>query len=141
MAETLARERSPESWKGELSYSSAGTYALVDEPASEHAVTALGERGIDHTGHRARQLTRELIENSDLVIVMTQRHRAAVLALDPSARSRVLVFGDLDDARGSPDIDDPYGGELADYRKTRDEIEGLTSSLIAYLADKFKLSM
>ena len=141
MAEALARERSPESWKGELSFSSAGTYALVGEPASEHAVTALGEMGIDHTGHSARQLTRELIEASDLVIVMTGRHRTAVLELDPSARSRVLVFGELDDARGSPDIDDPYGGAMADYRKTRDEIEGLTSLLIAYLADRFKLSM
>jgi len=141
MAEAIARERLPESWRGELSFSSAGTYALVGEPASVHAIDVLHERGIDHTGHRARQLTRELVEESDLVVVMSGRHREAVLELDRSAGSRLLLFGELDDGRKSPDIDDPYGGELSDYRRTRDEIEGLIPLLFTYLADKFDVSI
>ena len=119
-------------------------YSLHAEKAERSHIT--GTRfvvSVEEKEQKARHLgdIRGLIEESDLVIVMTRRHREAVLELDPSARSRVLVFGDLDDARGSPDIDDPYGGDLADYRTTRDEIDALISLLITYLIDKFKLSM
>jgi protein-tyrosine phosphatase len=71
---------------------------------SGHALTALAQRGIDGSTHRARRLTKDLVEAADLVLVMEPAHRDAVHALVPEAAVTVL------------DVPDPYGGTAADYR-------------------------
>jgi protein-tyrosine-phosphatase len=97
MAEHLLRARGVDA-------TSAGTaVAVPGEPMTGHALSALARRGIDSSGHRARRLTRELVEEADLVLAMTAGHRDAVLAL---ATRPVVVL----------DVPDPYGGTAADYR-------------------------
>ena len=84
--------------------SSAGVGALVGFPAAEHAVELMRERGIDISDHRARQLDTEIIKSTDLILVMESGHKAAIDAIDPTARGKVYRLCEWRDC----DIDDPY---------------------------------
>jgi protein-tyrosine phosphatase len=54
---------------------SAGLNALVGNPADDIAVRLMGLRGIDISGHRAVQLSREMCLRSELVLVMSTEQR------------------------------------------------------------------
>jgi protein-tyrosine phosphatase len=97
MAEHLLRARG-------IDASSAGTDVVPQGLMSGHALAALAQRGLDGSTHRARRLTRDLVDAADLVLVMEPAHRDAVRALAPDAAVTVL------------DVPDPYGGTAADYR-------------------------
>ena len=88
----------------EMTVASAGLGALVDWPASKHAVDLMSERGLDITGHKARQLTPDLISGADLILVMEPSHKKAIEAKDPSARGKVFKLGEWN----KKTIDDPY---------------------------------
>ena len=45
----------------------------------------------------------------------------------------MIVLGELDSRRDSPDIEDPIGGDEEVYRRTRDEIAGSSILLVDYL--------
>jgi protein-tyrosine phosphatase len=83
---------------------SAGLGALVGMPADDTAVRLLRERGIDISAHRAMQLTRQLCDQSDLVLVMEQVQRARVEDLYPQARGRVFRIAE----HSRRDVPDPY---------------------------------
>lgn len=129
MARGIASARLPARWRDEVAFSSAGTSAYDGMRAAENAVLVLKEIGIDISGHRARLLTSEMVEDSALVVAMARRHKDEVLRIAPSPAGKVIVLGDLDSKRESPDIEDPIGGDEAVYRRTRDEIAGLVSLL------------
>jgi protein-tyrosine-phosphatase len=129
MAKGIAADRLPQRWQGEVAFSSAGTAAYDGMGAAENAVLVLREIGIDISGHRARLLTREMVESAALVVAMARRHRDEILRIAPRSAKKVIVLGDLDPARESPDIEDPIGGDEAMYRRTRDELAGLVQLL------------
>ena len=96
----------------EISVSSAGVGALVGYPADEHAVTLMKERGLDISGHEARQITPDLINENDLILVLESGHKRVIDANEPSARGKVYRLGEWQDQ----DIPDPY-------RKPREAFE------------------
>jgi len=84
--------------------SSAGVSALVGRAADPHAVALLAERGIDISGHRARQLTPELAAGVDLVLVMDREQEQEAQRLAPLARGKVHRIGRF----GDFDVPDPF---------------------------------
>ena len=72
MAEALFRAGAGEAGLTSLEVGSAGTGALPGAPASEGAYLVMLERGVDLSAHRARLLTRELIEESDVILTMSR---------------------------------------------------------------------
>jgi protein-tyrosine phosphatase len=92
---------------------SAGIAALVGSPASPLARELMRERGLDISAHRARQLTREMLGEFDLVLVMEDAHRRVVEQMHPPARGRVQRLGRF----GDFDVPDPYGGPRAEYER------------------------
>lgn len=103
--------------------SSAGTWAVGGYPATYHAVVAMEARGIDIGTHVSRALSADVVAASDLILVMTDSHREAIVAEFPSARDRTMRFSAL--AGGAWDIVDPIGGPLEDYLATADELARL----------------
>ena len=76
----------------------------------------------DRFNHSARQLTRAMIEDADLVLTMGRSHKARVLALCPEAEEKTHTL--LGYAAGrDQDIEDPFGGDADVYLKTLDQIE------------------
>lgn len=139
MARGIASARLPGRWQGEVAFSSAGTAAYDGMKAAENAVLVLKELGIDISRHRARLLTPEMVESASLVVAMERRHREEILRMAPGSEDKLILLGDLDLKRRSPDIDDPIGGDEAVYRRTRDEIAELVFLLIGYVAESFQL--
>jgi protein-tyrosine-phosphatase len=139
MAEAMARAGMPPSWQMEVEFSSAGTSAWDGLPASFTAVKLLKRQGIDLSGHKSRCLTREMIEEADLIVAMTCMHRDEIVSLSPDSKDRVILLGEMEKGRVDLDIADPIGGDEAVYLHTKEEIEGLVTLLLDYLAEKFKL--
>jgi protein-tyrosine phosphatase len=102
MAEAVLRDALRE--QEGVTVESAGLGALVDEPASGHSVDLMRERGLDITGHRARQLTPELVGKADLILVMESSHRRVIDDNEPTARGKVFRLGEWQDL----EIPDPY---------------------------------
>jgi len=101
---------------GQVIVESAGVSAVDGVAASDSALVAVAEIGLDLSAHRARPLSKKLISEADTILAMESKHIAGILALDPSAADRVRTIADAD-------IADPFGGSLQEYRQARDEIE------------------
>ena len=105
-----------------MEVSSAGTGAWDGAPVSEGAYLVGLERGLDLSAHRARLLTRELVEEADLVLTMARHHRARVDEL--GGEGRVFVLGEYAGREGDEaEVSDPFGGDLEVYRDTCVELE------------------
>lgn len=76
---------------------SAGTGALVGSEMDAQAAAQLVAQGGDPAGFRARDLTPELIAESDLVLTATRAHRGKVALMSPKALRRVFTFRDFAD--------------------------------------------
>ena len=75
---------------------SAGLSAYPGDPASSQAARVARLYGADLSGHRARQVTREMVDQADAIFVMTPGHRAALCALFPQAIIDILPTRGLD---------------------------------------------
>lgn len=103
VAEALLKVRLPH-----LHIGSAGLNALVGR-ACEPAARTLAEasENLNLTEHRARQITPELIQQAELILVMSEGQRQAIAELVPVSTGKTMLFGHwLDD--GNKEIADPY---------------------------------
>jgi protein-tyrosine phosphatase len=89
-----------------LTIESAGLAALVGNPIDPMAESVLAEHGISAAGHVARQVSPELINAADMVLVMDRRHMSAVHAQVPHARGKTFLLGRW---QGEAAVPDPYG--------------------------------
>ena len=71
--------------------------------------SAAGDLHIDLDSHASTPLTREMLAEFDLVVVMELSHVVRVLDIDQEAVRKCLVLSLLDPAGGSLDIPDPDG--------------------------------
>jgi protein-tyrosine-phosphatase len=112
-----------------MNVSSAGTGAWDGAPVSEGAYLVGLERGLDLSAHRARLVTRELVEAADLVLTMARHHRARVDEL--GGEGRVFVLGEYAGREGDEaEVSDPFGGDLEVYRDTCAELEALIEAAV-----------
>ncbi|SAL77911.1 protein tyrosine phosphatase [Caballeronia peredens] len=87
-----------------LAVSSAGTHALVGEPANAVVAEQARANGIPIDTHVATQIDIARVNEADLILTMTQAQREWVEAAWPSARGK--VFRLCDEQR--MDVIDPY---------------------------------
>jgi protein-tyrosine-phosphatase len=122
---------------GDVTVTSAGTGAWDGAPASEGAYLVALEGGLDLSGHRARLLTRELVEQADLILTMARHHRARVDEL--GGEGRVSVLGEYAGRESNDcEVSDPFGGLIDVYRDTYAELDALTASVAERLAAESK---
>ena len=74
---------------------SAGTMGWTGSAADPGSVAAAAERGVDISGHRARELEPAEIAHSALILGMAIEHAHAVVAEVPEARSRTFTLKEL----------------------------------------------
>ncbi|MDN5345497.1 MAG: protein arginine phosphatase [Clostridia bacterium] len=114
---------------------SAGLAAREGDPATPEAIQALAELGIDLKGHRARQVTADLIANADVILTMTASQREYLQQLYPAARDKTFtlqgyVREEGGKARPEEDIPDPYGRPLEVYRATARKLASLVDQAL-----------
>ncbi len=114
--------------------SSAGLAAVPGQPASALAQHIMMDHyQLDLTGHRARPVCKELIEQSDLILTMTDQHRDLLKQIFPRAADKIMSLAECADA-SKTQIIDPFGGGLADYKQTADQILCLIDQVLSVLS-------
>jgi protein-tyrosine phosphatase len=115
----LEEDPAREGW----SASSAGMWAVDGHAATDHALTAMSEVGLDISRHRSRRVTRGIIDQAALVLGMTPNHVEGLKAAFPHAESKINLLAEM--AGHSHGVDDPYGSALESYRATAAELDSL----------------
>lgn len=89
-----------------MTIESAGLAAMVGNSIDPLAEAILAEHGVSAAGHVARQVSPDLINAADIVLVMDQRHMSAIHAQVPHARGKTFLLGRWQKDAAVPD---PYG--------------------------------
>lgn len=113
----IAGQPDADQWRIE----SAGTWGLDGEKAVDEVLFLLKEKGIDLSNHRARTVTRQIIEPFNLVLTMEERHRDALRAEFPFMAKRIFLLSEMIGALF--DIHDPIGKPLKEYRRVEELID------------------
>jgi protein-tyrosine-phosphatase len=122
MAEALARKVAIERGLVDVDVASAGTSAWEGAAASDGALLVGLERHLDLSGHRSQQLSRSLVESSDLILTMGPHHLERAEALGGAGKSFLITAYPRPGQKGRA-VSDPVGGDLDVYRTTADELE------------------
>lgn len=107
----------------DITVSGAGTATSDGVPPSPHAITAMYEMGIDISEMRSRQLTPDIVAETDLFVALSVEHGVTLAfryGVDPEL---ILVPGN--------GIPDPFGCDLATYRACRDSLIEALPQLLA----------
>ncbi len=95
-----------------VSFSSAGISAMEGAPADGPTLKVAEDLGLDLSGHRARQVSEELLFAHDLVLVMDSIQYDWMRSNFPEDRAKILK---LLHWSGGHDIPDPYRRSLPVY--------------------------
>lgn len=102
---------------------SAGICAVDGRRASAYAVAEMEDRGLSIHGHRSRRLNDELMEEADLVLMMTRHQREAMVAAYPEHAGKIYLLSEM--SGQTYDVSDPYGGTRLVYAYIAKELEQL----------------
>ena len=127
MGEFLFRKKVAENTQ-EWRIASAGTWATEGQPTNREVITTMREYGIDASLHRAQPVSRNLLEQFNLILVMASNHKEAIIAEFPDQNDRVYLLAEM--VGRQADVEDPIGGPLIEYQGTAREIDNyLTNGL------------
>ena len=90
--------------------------------ASENAISAAAELGVDIKNHESRQLTPQMLENSDIILTMTESHKLSIPD-KYNVRTITEFVGEMGE------IIDPYGGDVGIYRKCASGLKELIEKM------------
>lgn len=111
--------------KLKLELESCGISTLVGMSASKEAIDILRNQGIDISSHKAKPITRELIDWADFILVMEERHKERIIEEYEFAKGKVYLLTEYANNENK-DIIDPIG-------KPAEVYEGLIIDLQFYL--------
>ena len=111
---------------------SAGTWAANGQPAMQEAQSAIMEHGLKIDDHRSRRVSGELLQQYNLILVMTSGHKEALKIEFPEISNNIYLLSEMAGAEIS--IDDPVGLRYNAFRVTAEELnywitEGIDSIL------------
>lgn len=101
-----------------LQIHTAGTAAVDGLPASENTQIVVKEFGGDISDHRTRCLTKELIDDADLILVMEYKHYETVLEFSPASAIKTFLLKEYKRRVKYNEISDPVGKDISVYRDT-----------------------
>lgn len=123
-------------WQHWIEVDSAGTHAwhageAPDRRSQQHAL----QRGYDLSALRARQLTVQDFETSDLVLVMDWDNLALAEALCPGhLRHKLRRLTEFCTRHDSPVVPDPYHGGAQGFEHVLDLLEDACEGLLSHIA-------
>jgi glycine hydroxymethyltransferase len=133
MAELLFRDLIKD--REDFIVGSAGVGAMPGQPASKHTADLLQKAGIDSSGFRSRQLTRELMKSATHVFAMSEQHLHVMDYdfQDLMDKAYLVTEFAADDSIRGEDVVDPIGMGLRAYEQTRDMLLLSLPSVLAYI--------
>ncbi|MEA3415856.1 MAG: low molecular weight protein arginine phosphatase [Thermodesulfobacteriota bacterium] len=137
-AEGLLKKLMQKNGLDDIVADSAGLLALPGNSASGLAQKVAAEYDVDLSGHIAKSVKKDIIDRSDLILVMESSHAKYLLDAFPEAEDKVFLIRRF--ARfGSRDrwITDPYGLNYEAYRFCFLDIQDCVSGLAEEIGIKF----
>jgi protein-tyrosine-phosphatase len=90
------------------------------------------EYGLDLSSHRSRPLTRDHVDQADLVLTMTDAQAARVTALGGAGKVHTLpAYAGYPDSRR--EVPDPFGQDVNGYREVGRHLDMLLDIVAARL--------
>lgn len=117
----------------DVDVSSAG-FVGAGRSVPEHSTVIASRRGLDLTSHRSRVVTRELVGQHDLFVVMDARQAEFLARGFGVARTRIIIAGDLDQLPGEPRaIPDPWHQSLDFFAQSFARLDRCAERLVTQL--------
>jgi len=123
MAEGILKKMLKQAGVEGVEVESRGLATMKGSPVSENAFLTMGENFINIGNHLVRNVTRDDIMESDLILTMTKSHAFQVFSMFAQKDRHIYTLKDFAGGYENKDISDPFGGSLDDYRKCAKEIE------------------
>ncbi|WP_071140369.1 MULTISPECIES: low molecular weight protein arginine phosphatase [Tissierellales] len=112
-----------------ISHTSAGIYVFGGERPTDEAIKVMAEEGIDISQYRSKGLTEKMVEDADVVFVMTKNHKNYMRNSYPSASEKIFTLKEY--AYGKEDdIIDPFGEGMEVYRKVKEDIKDALEEIL-----------
>ena len=102
---------------------SAGTWAEEGKPALAGVIAEMAGRGIDLSKHRARTITREMIDAYRLILTVDKDQHEALCTEFPAVARRIHLLTEMAGELG--DVSDMEGESLAPFKEVADDIDDL----------------
>ena len=122
--------------KQNVSVFSAGTIAQPGILPSDFAVIAAQKYGADISHHLSSPLTKESINDADLILVMSPKHKDRVIELVPKAKSKTFLLKEY--AFGiQEEVEDPVGQSLEVFEKVASVINENIEKVAKKIKERF----
>ena len=119
-----------------LTVRSAGLETTPGKPADERVKAVALEHRLLLDEHATTQVHMELLDQSDLIIVMEIGQKDRIQALYPRAKGKVVLLGRFDSSVGPLEIADPYSGTREDFLSCFQQVSRCCDMLAARLGVK-----
>lgn len=118
----------------DIEVGSAGIGAMDDMAPSRNSVTAMKEEGIDISRQRSRMLTPEMVDEYTHIFGLGTGHVDAIRSYFPEAQEKIFVLREfIADDGIDLEVPDPIGGDLDEYRITRNLIKEAMPSILRFV--------
>lgn len=121
-----------------ISFQSAGTLHVPENPPSSEAVKVCREKGIDISGHRSKQITYDMLKGADLILVMAESNRKDIGLSFPSCLTRTFLLTEYQSDELPYDVPDPIGMGYQAYKKVFDILYHHLTRIIKSFSQKSK---
>lgn len=118
---------------------SAGTMPRSGGKASPQTAEYLKKEGLNCALHRTQKITRPMIEETDLLLVMERKHREHILKIAPEAAGKTLLLSEFYPEEGlltGPDIPDPIGMSDFFHENVNEIVKACCHELAARLKEE-----
>ncbi len=133
MAERLLAKALREAGITDPEVISAGVSAYDGNAASSYSVKALDELGVDLSGHKSQLLTKKMVEEASLILVMTQMHKLAIEEEFGPVKTPIFLWREY--RTGHKQVSDPYGADYEIYKESRDAIIEAVEDWVKYVKE------
>ncbi len=130
----ILKQKNPEKFSN-ISIFSAGTYALEGMGPTKEAMRVSKREDIDISSNRAIRLEKNMIKQTDLILVMEKAHKEMILSMVPEAWDRVHLLKEFCNDKKVDDVEirDPIGKPLEAYEECfiilKDNVERIVGCL------------
>lgn len=101
---------------------SAGVAVIKNSKTSKNSALTVKENiKVDIDDRKAVQVTKEMIENSDLILTMTSYIRDVLVNAFPEFKTKIYSLNEY--VLLEADVVDPFGGDIEVYRQTYEQLK------------------
>jgi len=138
MAEGLLKKYLSQLGKGDIEVKSAGMGALDGFTPTDETIEVMKKEGVDLSGFKSKALTKELVKEADLILVMEVKHKEQIRRIEPEAEGKTYLLKEFQMGGKSsypedPNVPDPIGKSLDYYKLSfeviKDEIKRIAGLL------------